>query len=167
METEVVTDGVLAENETQIQNLWSWRETIPEATKHWGGIYRYDVSIPLPQLYDLVNDTREHLTKKGLIGGPDAPVVDAVGFGHMGDGNLHLNVATRGYFKEVEQALEPFVFEWIQKVNGSISAEHGLGLAKREFIGYSRDETSVRLMRDIKKLYDPVRTSSYLLRTGC
>lgn len=156
LEEEIVLDGTVAENQSQIVDLWSWREGIPEATRHWGGVYRYDVSIPLPQLYDLVGDARSQLKKAGVLtGGPDSPVVDAVGFGHMGDGNLHLNVATRGYSKEIENALEPFVYEWIKGVKGSISAEHGLGFAKRKFIGYSRDETSVRLMRDIKKLYDP------------
>jgi phosphoenolpyruvate carboxylase len=78
----------------------------------------------------------------------------------MGDSNLHINVATRRYDKDVEKLLEPWVFEWVQKRNGSISAEHGLGLAKKEFIGYSRSDTMVKLMKDIKKLYDPVSISS-------
>ena len=74
----------------------------------------------------------------------------------MGDANLHLNVATRRFDKQVEGLLEPYVYEWVAKRNGSISAEHGLGLAKKAFIGYSRNETMMRLMKDIKNLYDPV-----------
>jgi (R)-2-hydroxyglutarate---pyruvate transhydrogenase len=84
------------------------------------------------------------------------PVLDVIGYGHMGDSNLHLNVCTRRYDKAVEKALEPWVYEWVSKQNGSISAEHGLGLAKKEFIGYSRSETMVRLMKQLKQLYDPV-----------
>ena len=84
------------------------------------------------------------------------PVVDVVGYGHMGDSNLHLNVATRRYDKDVERSLEPFVYEWIAGRNGSISAEHGLGLAKKAFIGYSRSEPMVRLMKQTKDFYDPV-----------
>lgn len=157
MGEEIVSDGVLAQDETQIQSLWSWREGIPESLGHWGGVYKYDLSIPLAELYSLVEETRERLSKAGLIGKDDSyPVVDVVGYGHMGDSNLHLNVATRRFDKEVEKQLEPFVYEWISKRNGSISAEHGLGIAKKAYIGYSRSDTMVRLMKEIKNLYDPV-----------
>ncbi|KAF2402920.1 hypothetical protein EJ06DRAFT_472075 [Trichodelitschia bisporula] len=152
----IVTDGVVAQDQTQINELWSCRETVPESLGHWGGVYKYDLSIPIAELYQLVEDTRERLTKAGLVGETDEyPVVDVVGYGHMGDSNLHLNVPTRRYDKEVEKHLEPFVYEWVQKRNGSISAEHGLGIAKKAFIGYSRSDTMIRLMKQIKDLYDP------------
>jgi len=153
----IVSDGVLAQDETQIKSLWSWREGIPECLGHWGGVYKYDVSIPLSQLYQLVEETRERLSSAGLIGSDEKyPVVDVVGYGHMGDSNLHLNVATRRFDKEVEKKLEPFVYEWISKRNGSISAEHGLGIAKKPYIRYSKSGTMVNLMKQIKTLYDPV-----------
>ncbi|ORY04355.1 hypothetical protein BCR34DRAFT_491593 [Clohesyomyces aquaticus] len=156
METGIVSDGVLAENETQIRDLWSCREGIPECLGHWGGVYKYDLSLPIEDMYQLVNDTRARIEEAGLIGNDDShPVLDVVGYGHMGDANLHLNVPVRRYNKEVEKLLEPFVFEWIQKKNGSISAEHGLGIAKKPFIGYSRSDTMIRLMKQIKDLYDP------------
>ncbi|ESZ93393.1 D-lactate dehydrogenase 2, mitochondrial precursor [Sclerotinia borealis F-4128] len=156
MEKEIVSDGTLADNATQIKDLWSWREGIPECLGHWGGVYKYDLSIPLKELYQLVEDVREKITEAGLIGDTeDHPVVGVVGYGHMGDSNLHLNVATRSYDKRVEQVLEPFVYEWVAKRNGSISAEHGLGLAKKNYIGYSRSETMIGLMKQIKNLYDP------------
>lgn len=154
----IVEDGVVAENETQSQNLWACREGISEASQHFGGVYKYDLSIPLPELYSLVEETRQKFLGNGLMSQDDEskPVVDVVGYGHMGDSNLHLNVATRRYDKEVEKVLEPWVFEWVQKREGSISAEHGLGLSKKEFVGYSRSETMVKLMKDVKGLYDPV-----------
>lgn len=156
MSKEIVTDGVLAQDETQIRSLWSQREGIPECLGHWGGVYKYDVSIPLEDMYKLVLDTREKIDAAGLRGETDEfPVVDVVGYGHMGDSNLHLNVAVRRYDKRVEEVLEPFVYEWIAKVNGSISAEHGLGIAKKNYIGYSRSDTMVGLMKQIKNLYDP------------
>ena len=157
MGEEIVADGVLAQDETQAKALWGWREGVPECLGHWGGVYKYDVSIPISELYSLVEETRERLKSTGLVGDTnDHPVVDVVGYGHMGDSNLHLNVATRRFDKETEKQLEPFVYEWIAKRNGSISAEHGLGLAKKAFIGYSRSETMIRLMKQIKQLYDPV-----------
>ncbi|KAL6722136.1 D-lactate ferricytochrome c oxidoreductase [Lecanora helva] len=167
MEKEIVVDGTLAENETQKQTLWSWREGIPECLGHWGGVYKYDLSIPLQELYKLVEDTRERLDSAGLIGDDETcPVVNVVGYGHMGDSNLHLNVATRRFDKKVEKSLEPFVYEWIAQRNGSISAEHGLGLAKKAFVGYSRSETMIRLMKQIKNLYDPVSLSTALLESS-
>ena len=154
---QIVADGVLAQDETQKQSLWSWREGIPECLGHWGGVYKYDLSIPLTNLYKLVDDTRARISSAGLVGeGEDQPVVGVVGYGHMGDSNLHLNVATRRFDERVEKELEPFVYEWIAKHDGSISAEHGLGLAKKAFIGYSRSETMIKLMKQIKALYDPV-----------
>ena len=157
MSEAIVSDGVVAQDETQIRSLWSWREGIPECLGHWGGVYKYDLSIPLQELYQLVEDTRERLQSAGLVGNEDKyPVVGIVGYGHMGDSNLHLNVATRRFDKEVEKKLEPFVYEWIAQRSGSVSAEHGLGLAKKAFLGYSRSETMIRLMKQIKDLYDPV-----------
>ncbi|OJJ49036.1 hypothetical protein ASPZODRAFT_129411 [Penicilliopsis zonata CBS 506.65] len=152
----IVADGVLAQDETQFQAIWRWREGITEALSHLGGTYKYDVSIPLTDLYQLVDDTRDRLTSLGLVGEDDSyPVRAVVGYGHMGDSNLHLNVAVRQYSKEVEKAIEPWVYEWIAQRNGSISAEHGLGVAKKEFIGYSQNETNLKLMKQLKALYDP------------
>ncbi|CRK32955.1 hypothetical protein BN1708_019159, partial [Verticillium longisporum] len=136
--------------------LWSWREGIPECLGHWGGTYKYDVSIPIADMYKLVEDTNERMQAAGLVGDTDEfPVVGVVGYGHMGDSNLHLNAAVRRYDPRVEEVLEPFVYEWIQKRNGSISAEHGLGVAKKKFIGYSRSDSMIGLMKGIKNLYDP------------
>ncbi|KAL6706289.1 D-lactate ferricytochrome c oxidoreductase [Coniothyrium glycines] len=156
MESGIVSDGVLAQDQTQIQELWSWREGITECLGHDGGVYKYDLSIPITELYDLVNETRDRLTEAGLVGNDGShPVVDVVGYGHMGDANLHLNIPVRRFDKTVEKALEPFVYEWVQKRNGSISAEHGLGVMKKPYVGYSKSETMIKLMKQIKHLYDP------------
>lgn len=153
----IVADGVLAQDETQFQSIWRWREGITEALSHLGGTYKYDVSIPLPELYQLVDDCRERLTNMGFVGDDDSyPVRAVVGYGHMGDSNLHLNIAVRQYNKDVEKAIEPWVYEWIQQRQGSISAEHGLGLAKKNFVGYSQNDTNLNLMKQLKGLYDPV-----------
>lgn len=162
MGEEIVSDGVVAQDETQVQSLWACREGVSEASQHFGGVYKYDLSIPLDQLYDLIPDVRKRMEEHELISAEDEskPVLDVIGYGHMGDSNLHLNVATRRYDKKVEEALEPFVYEWVKERAGSISAEHGLGLAKKEFIGYSRSENMVKLMKQIKDLYDPVSLGS-------
>lgn len=158
METGTVVDGTLAESESQAKDLWAWREGIAEALGHHGGVYKYDVSIPIAELYDLTNDVRDELRSADLLtseSNPENVVIDVVGYGHMGDSNLHLNVAVRSYDKRVEKVLEPYIYQWIQKRRGSISAEHGLGFAKKDYVHYSRDETSLGLMGMIKKCFDP------------
>ena len=158
MSEEIVADGVLAQDETQAKSLWACREGVSEASQHFGGVYKYDLSIPLPHLYEIVEATRQKMRDADLIDPTDdaKPVLDVIGYGHMGDSNLHLNVATRRYDTQVEAALEPFVYEWVAARRGSISAEHGLGLAKKAFVGYSRSATMVRLMKQLKDFYDPV-----------
>ncbi|EJT78628.1 D-lactate dehydrogenase 2 [Gaeumannomyces tritici R3-111a-1] len=156
MAKEIVSDGVVAQDETQVKALWGWREGVPECIGHWGGVYKYDVSIPLKEMYQLVEDTELRIREAGLLGDTDDyPVVAVLGYGHMGDANLHLNVGVRRYDERVERVLEPFVYEWIAEREGSISAEHGLGLAKKKYIGYSRDGVMVGLMKQVKQLYDP------------
>lgn len=168
MGEEIVSDGVVAQDQTQMSHLWSCREGVPECLGHWGGVYKYDLSIPIGELYSIVDETRARLDAAGLVGDDDSfPVVDVVGYGHMGDSNLHLNVPTRRFDKAVEKQLEPFVYEWVQKRSGSISAEHGLGIAKKNFIGYSRSETMVKLMKQIKDLYDPVAFFSVPVERVC
>ncbi|AOW02430.1 YALI0C06446p [Yarrowia lipolytica CLIB122] len=157
MEQEIVCDGVVASDETQFQNLWAWRERITEVIGKEGGVYKYDISIPLPQLYNIVDDLRAVFESKDMISKTDAskPVVDVIGYGHVGDGNLHLNIMTREYSERISQVLEPWIYEWVSKVHGSISAEHGLGLIKKHFIQYSKDEDNVYLMKQLKNAYDP------------
>ena len=90
-----------------------------------GPVYKYDLSIPVAEMYALVEETRrrmEHLP------------VEVVGYGHLGDGNLHLNVSCQKYDDEILRHIEPFVYEWTAARRGSISAEHGLGQMKAECI---------------------------------
>lgn len=153
---ELVADGVVAQDETQLRNLWSWREMIPEALGKGGGVYKYDVSLPLSDMYNFVEEIQQRLEAAGLVGETDDfPVISSVGYGHIGDGNLHLNVAVRYYDKRVEKVIEPFVYERVAKVDGSVSAEHGLGFQKKNYVGYSKPEPLVNMMRQLKGLYDP------------
>lgn len=72
-----------------------------------------------------------------------------------GDGNIHINVTVPQYTKEVSSMLEPFIFEEVSKLNGSISAEHGIGFRKPKYIHYSKDQSALGLMKDLKQLMDP------------
>lgn len=156
MTDELVLDGVVAQDETQIKNLWQWRELVPEACGKGGGVYKYDVSMNLPEMFKFRDAVHNRLVEAGVVGDTDDyPVIESAGYGHIGDGNLHLNVAVRRYEDKVEALLEPFIFEYISNIQGSISAEHGLGFAKKNYIQYSKDESALDMIRTLKKQYDP------------
>ncbi|PWN45723.1 hypothetical protein IE81DRAFT_336189 [Ceraceosorus guamensis] len=154
IEDEWVDDGVLAENTTQISQLWALRESIPEAAGKAGRVYKYDLSMPVEKMNELVEEMRSRFESKGILGA-DKMFSSVVGYGHIGDGNLHINIVAKEYSDEAEREIEPFIYEWTSNVNGSISAEHGLGRMKAEKIGYSKSDESIRIMQDLKKLFDP------------
>lgn len=143
----IAQDGTLATDLTKIKAVWALRERIAEALMFCGTVYKYDLSLPLPKMYELVLHMRERLS--------DMQVTNVVGYGHLGDGNLHLNITTPDYSDEVLNEIEPYVFEWTAKHHGSISAEHGLGFKKANYIHFSKSPSSVALMKEIKGLLDP------------
>jgi FAD/FMN-containing dehydrogenase len=85
MHDNLVQDGILAQDLTQIKNLWAVRESIPEACSKAGAVYKYDISMPVPVLYEMVEDTQKHLHEARVLG-EDNYVADVIGYGHMGDG---------------------------------------------------------------------------------
>lgn len=144
------SDAVIAENETQFKDIWSLRERLAEALKRDGYNYKYDLSLPISRLYDLVIDLRERLNENKADS-----CIRCIGYGHMGDGNLHLNVTSAKFDPKLFNLLEPYVYDWTQKNNGSVSAEHGLGLLKRNYIYHSKTKELVDTMKQIKKIFDP------------
>ena len=81
----------------------------------------------------------------------------AGGYGHVGDGNIHINVATikKEDYEKVGKLLEPYVLEQIGKMKGSVSAEHGLGYAKAKYLGLTKSHDCIEMMKAIKKAWDP------------
>uniref|UniRef100_A0A1A8JFA1 D-2-hydroxyglutarate dehydrogenase, mitochondrial n=1 Tax=Nothobranchius kuhntae TaxID=321403 RepID=A0A1A8JFA1_NOTKU len=146
MKSLLVTDGTVATEESKIKALWSMRERVTEALTHDGFNYKYDISLPVERIYQLVTDMRQHLGSRAKR---------VVGYGHVGDGNLHLNVTSPVKDPVLLAAIEPFVYEWAARYHGSISAEHGLGLKKRNYIYYSKPRPAVALMGNIKAMLDP------------
>lgn len=105
LENELVTDGVLAQDTTQLQSLWAVRETIGESAGKAGSVYKYDVSVPVGQMYDVVEQVRTRLGEAGLLGQDwegkmgvyeGGRVLAAMGYGHMGDGQSDLLVPYAG-----------------------------------------------------------------------
>jgi FAD/FMN-containing dehydrogenase len=108
------------------------------------------LSVPISEFEELVQDIRQRLKSH-----ENAVVVN---WGHVIDGNIHLNVVTPGDFEiasNIVASLEPYIFQAVTARGGSISAEHGLGQCKNEYLKLCKDDTTLGTMRSIKKLFDP------------
>ncbi|KAJ7539328.1 hypothetical protein O6H91_11G087300 [Diphasiastrum complanatum] len=140
-----VVDGVVAQDNSQSSAFWRIREGIAEALNKAGAVYKYDLSIPVKDLYQLVEEMRAKLGDSAIV----------IGYGHLGDGNLHLNISAPKYDEKLLLQIEPFVYEWTSQHKGSVSAEHGLGFMKPHAIHYSKTPETVQLMVKMKNLLDP------------
>ncbi|KAF2358115.1 FAD-linked oxidase C-terminal [Trinorchestia longiramus] len=148
MQQDGVMDGTLATEPSRMNKMWELRERIAEALLLEGYVFKQDISLPLAEFYSLVEQTKAHLGDR---------VTRCCGYGHLGDGNLHLNVSVPSYDQEVASMLEPWLYERVAAARGSISAEHGLGFKKRNHIHFSKHQSAVSLMKQIKLLMDPNR----------
>lgn len=146
-ESDLVLDGVLAQDQSQTDEFWRMREFIPEACSKEGIVYKYDVTLHPADIYGLVNEMRNRLT------GSEATSV--IGYGHVGDGNVHLNIAAPKLSSNLISLIEPFVYEYVMQRKGSISAEHGLGLMKAHYLPMAKDPVSLAVMHRIKDALDP------------
>lgn len=145
----VAVDGTIAQGEEQSAAIWRVRENITSSLASAGAVYKYDLSIRLDEMYDLVEEMRGRLKPLG---------VETVAFGHLGDGNVHLNFYTPDQFDHDEKlldAIEQPVYQWISERRGSISAEHGIGIMKPNVLHLSNSDVALQLMHRIKALLDP------------
>jgi FAD/FMN-containing dehydrogenase len=147
-----IQDGIQAQNPQQSRELWRLREDISESTAPHTP-YKNDVSVRISRVPRFLKEMNELLKT-------EYPQFEAVWFGHIGDGNLHINI-----LKPKDMAIAEFVRQckkvdekmmaMIEKFQGSISAEHGVGLTKKAHLGRTRSTAEIRLMREIKKAFDP------------
>ena len=148
-----VTDGVVAQSETQAGKLWALRENISEAQKIDGVSIKHDVSVPVSRIPEFLTMADASLTKA-------FPGVRVVTFGHVGDGNLHYNLS-RGDAQEnatfiaSQPAVNRIVHDIVFALHGSISAEHGIGQLKRDELMRYKSPVEMALMRTIKQALDP------------
>lgn len=149
----VVLDAVVAQSETQAAELWRIRESIPEAQKPEGGSIKNDVSVPLSRVPDFI-DRATRAVEDAL------PGIRAVPFGHLGDGNIHFNLSQpvgmdrAAYLAEWER-IERIVSDIAAELDGSFSAEHGIGELKRSSLLRYKSDVEIDLMRRLKRTLDP------------
>lgn len=147
-----VLDGVMSQSQQQLENLWKLREYISETISHWTP-YKNDISVTVGQVPAFLKDIDD-------IVSANYPDFDVLWYGHIGDGNLHLNIlkpetlAKENFFAKCA-VVNKWVFEIVEKYNGSISAEHGVGMTKRDYLQYSRSAAEIAYMKAIKAVFDP------------
>ena len=161
----LVNDGVLSQSEAQARDLWQLREGISESIAPFSP-YKNDISVKVSQV-------PQFLVEVEAVVGDSYPDLEVCWYGHIGDGNLHLNILKpddldASAFYERCHRISPRIFEVVERHSGSISAEHGVGLLKRDFLGYSRTPVERQLMRQLKAVFDPnqVLNPGKLLDTG-
>jgi glycolate oxidase subunit GlcD len=152
LEQGYLNDGLLAQNETQAKNFWRYRENISESLSIFSP-YKNDISVPVSKVSSFV-------TKLDQVLKLSYRDWEVVWFGHIGDGNLHINIlrpaslSKEKFFQEC-QKVDRIIFEVVRDFYGSISAEHGVGLTKKSFLNYTRSPAEINLMRQIKTQFDP------------
>jgi len=127
--------------------MMSLRENVAVGLKPVGFNFHYDVSIPIKDMYNLVEK----------IGARLADIEGAVccGFGHIGDNDLHISPIVPHYDRAALDLLEPYIYEEVAALGGSVSSEHGMGLKKAQYLKYSRDQGVIETMRLLKNTFDP------------
>jgi FAD/FMN-containing dehydrogenase len=145
-------DGVVSQSIAQAQSLWRLREDISETISRWTP-YKNDIST-------LTSRVPAFLEEVEAVVNQSYPEFEIVWFGHIGDGNVHLNILkpddlSIADFQQRCGEVSKWVFDIVQRYGGSVSAEHGVGLLKKEYLHYSRSELEVSIMRQIKKAFDP------------
>ena len=151
--TDIPEFGVTTDTDAA-ENWWKLRKSISDAQKRDGISIKHDISVPVSRVAEFIAraDAAMHAAYPG---------VRIVAFGHMGDGNIHYNVSLADaaqnelFIAQQEGAVNRLVYRVVRELNGSISAEHGLGQLKRETIREYKDPLELELMRNIKQVLDP------------
>jgi D-lactate dehydrogenase (cytochrome) len=153
IETGLASDAVVAQSEAQRSELWATRELISESQKPEGGSIKHDVSVPVSKVPQFLAEADAAVSR--LV-----PGARFVSFGHLGDGNIHYNVSQpegmdKAQFLDMWNAMNDVVFAVVTKLNGSISAEHGIGRLKAHRMSEIKSPVELDMMRGLKRMLDP------------
>ncbi len=148
IEREIVADAVVANSQTQVEQLWAIRDAAGEIVRHHGAFGNFDVSIPTAGMDAWVETCRTALLAKW-------PQATPVFFGHIGDGNIHLIFGGEGFDRADKEPAEDIVYGLVRDFDGSVAAEHGIGRMKHDYLGHSRTSAEIALMNTLKQALDP------------
>jgi glycolate oxidase subunit GlcD len=152
-ETDLITDASIAMNSKQGAELVKYRELISETLSSMHTLHKNDVSVAPSDIPVFLERYRGELNRM-------YPDFEIAIFGHIGDGNLHVNILKPASMDDEDfyaacHEVDRILFNIVREFSGSISAEHGVGLLKRDFLHYTRSETEINIMRGIKNVFDP------------
>ncbi|WP_457090248.1 FAD-binding oxidoreductase [Microvirga sp. P5_D2] len=152
-EEGLVQDAVLGSSEAQSQALWGLREHLSEVQRLEGGSIKHDVAVPVSRVAEFI-DVATKACEAEMEG------VRVCAFGHFGDGNIHFNLSQpvgmdKGEYLAQWERFNRIVHDIVHGMNGSISAEHGIGLIKRDELTLYKDAVALDLMRSVKRALDP------------
>ncbi|MCA3265013.1 MAG: FAD-binding oxidoreductase [Azospirillum sp.] len=153
MEDGLVLDAAIASSEQQRKALWKLRESMTEAQKPEGASIKHDVSVP-------VSSVPEFLAEATALCEAMVPGARVCAFGHAGDGNIHFNISRPTDWRDADfqarrKEMNAAVHGIVGRMRGSISAEHGVGILKRDDLPKYKDPTAIELMRTLKAAFDP------------
>jgi FAD/FMN-containing dehydrogenase len=148
MEQGIVEDAVIAKSEAERSAIWAPRDDPWLITQHYGATLNFDVSMAIEDMAGYLNQLRQAVAQR-------IPAGRVFAFGHIADGNLHVIVAPGTADPAVMRLGEELAYELLRPIDGSISAEHGIGLERRHFLNISRSAQEIEAMRAVKRALDP------------
>lgn len=148
LEQGLIVDAVIAQSSQQRADLWAIRDDIENLARKMAPSILFDISLSIPLLDHYVLKVTSQLKQRW-------PQARLVAFGHVGDGNIHLVICMGSKSPEDVHAVEEIVYQALGELGGVISAEHGIGLEKREFLKHSRSPAEINLMKTLKTALDP------------
>ncbi|XKH58846.1 FAD-binding oxidoreductase [Halomonas sediminis] len=148
LEQQLIVDAALAHSTAQRRDIWAIREDIEGLIQNLTPLFTFDISLPIPDMAAYVEALEQALAREW-------PKGRMVTFGHLGDGNLHISITVGSADPAARRAVESLVYTPLADLGGSVSAEHGIGLEKRDYLHFSRTPEEVVLMRTLKQALDP------------
>jgi len=148
LEKEIIEDAVMAKTEKELQQIWQIREDVAILASKAKYDQHFDISIPISQIGEIINLIIKELE---LIN----QVKTIFPFGHVADGNIHFIIGRDTNCPEIIDLINSVVYSPLKKYKGSLSAEHGIGLHKKEYLQTSRSEEEIKLMEKLKTMFDP------------
>ncbi len=153
MEAGLVLDGVIAESGAQAKDFWRIREALPEAQKYEGVSIKHDIAVPVSRVADFMEQASAKVEEA-------VPGIRICAFGHVGDGNMHFNLAQPEggdgvAYKARQEEINRLVHDVVVSMGGSISAEHGIGRLRKEELAHYGSDIGLDMMRRIKAVLDP------------
>lgn len=148
LELSLIEDGVMAQSERELQQIWQIREDVSVLADQSPYDQHFDISLPIGVIGKEVDHAIEKLER--------LPFVTTIfPFGHVADGNIHFIIGKKENTPEIIRAINEVIYAHLKKNKGSVSAEHGIGLDKRAYLNTSRNDDEIAMMKRLKQLFDP------------